>query len=246
MNENVLIVGGTGFVGYWMMRTRPTWAHPYILNSENYLEDYWRSRSWDHIVSLAPIPQQDIIMAAYRSKSSVLYASSGAVYDKMLTSYGELKLASEFSWLDSELNVKIARLFTFCGKRLKWESSCIGQFIMAAENGRPIHVMGDGSVTRSYMYGSDLGLAMWLLLEKGVHQQIYDVGSSREITIKTLAKEVASNFCPSPEIYIDNQPIYEPRPHYVPDLGNLHKLGWKASFTFEDAIRQSVVDYENE
>ena len=51
-----------------------------------------------------------------------------------------------------------------------------------AENGRPIHVMGDGSVTRSYMYGSDLGLAMWLLLEKGEHQQIYDVGSDREVT----------------------------------------------------------------
>ena len=131
MNENVLIVGGTGFVGYWMMRTYSTWAHPFVLDSVSYLESDWRHRNWEYIVSLAPISQQDIIECAYRSKSSILYASSGAVYDKELDDYGKMKLKGEFDWLDSELNVKIARLFTFCGKRLKWESSCIGRFIMA-------------------------------------------------------------------------------------------------------------------
>jgi dTDP-glucose 4,6-dehydratase len=88
-----------------------------------------------------------------------------------------------------QLPIIILRPFSFFGPYQKLDKPwAINNFIRDALNGGPIKIIGDGSVSRSYLYGSDL--AFWLLkiLITKNDINIYNIGSANEITLKELAE----------------------------------------------------------
>ena len=116
--------------------------------------------------------------------SSVLHASSGAVYGRQLLSNGnqleidaksESDLESEYSKakvateiLLNELNtnriakVSNPRLFAFAGPRIELnEHFAIGNFLEDGLSGREIHMKGSPNTVRSYLYPTDL--TIWIL-----------------------------------------------------------------------------------
>ena len=70
--RNVLITGGTGFVGKWMQRTQPDGITGHYLSKANYNDE--DLRIWwgvDYIVHLAPI-LPDRVMSLKFGESDVL------------------------------------------------------------------------------------------------------------------------------------------------------------------------------
>ena len=210
--NNVLCTGGSGFVGYWMQKTKPDgirWAHVDKRGYRSMEWDWWTG--WDVVVHLAPVAPTRVLEYAKEKQIRVLFASSGAVYDGV-NEYADNKRKWERECLDSGLDVVIARLFTFVGEKLK-NHYAITNFIDDARNGRPIQILGDGSAVRSYLYGEDLGRWMWSLL-LGIGGT-YDVGSCVPYTTMEVARLVA-DIIPA-KIEIPNTPGV-PNSRYLPNI----------------------------
>ena len=196
-----------------------------------------------------------------------LLTSSGAVYGKQpanltcipenyvgapdpldpRSTYGEGKrLAEHLCALYAQqygLHVKVARCFAFVGPYLPLDASfAVGNFIRNGLRGEPIHVKGDGSSYRSYLYAVDLAIWLWTILFKGRTCCSYNVGSEEAVTIAELAHLVAAQFEPRPLIKIEQnriQGIADNR--YVPSIERVHsEFGLRPSITLPDALQRTT------
>lgn len=212
--DNVLITGGTGFVGHWMKETCPENVDCVYLNHATYIMKAWRSWSWNYIVHLAPVAPYDVIRVVKTNNARLLYCSSGIVYHpENNTEYRRKKLNWEKYCLDSGVDVVIARLFTFYGEKLDGNKAYT-TFTQAARQNSDIEIWGDGSTVRSYMHGSEMGRWLWAILLHGVSGEAYDVGDDQPVTMLELAKFIKAHYNSMSKITFRNQP--EPMPFYLP------------------------------
>jgi nucleoside-diphosphate-sugar epimerase len=170
--------------------------------------------------------------AKQKSVKKFLLTSSGAVYGRQpaeishisenyvgapdpmnpANAYGEAKRLAELLCAiashDSDLETKIARCFAFVGPHLPLDTHfAIGNFIYDGIHGKPIHIHGDGTPYRSYLYAADLTIWLWTILFKGKSCQPYNVGSDIAITIGELGKLVTEVIGGAREVMIDRQSI---------------------------------------
>ena len=155
--------------------------------------------------------------AVEKNTKRVLFLSSGAVYGQQpwdllnvpenylggpncidpRATYAEAKRSAEMlcAIFQKQFNLKIsiARIFALLGPYLSLDIHfAAGNFIRDAMEGREIVINGNGQPCRSYLYASDLTVALWHLLVKGESCKPYNVGSSEGISIKELAEKVSS------------------------------------------------------
>jgi len=240
--KNVLITGGSGFIGQWMARLPR--GVMVSLTHALYDKGEWKDGYWNYIIHLAPVPVDDVLKCAQKCKATVLLASSGGVYDRAPDAYFQMKIEDEAKLLTSGLDVRIARIFTTCGAGMKWDRYAIGNFIQQAEAGGPINVQSYGLVVRSYMYGSDLAEWLWAILLHG--NGIYNVGATVPHSTQELAYEIASHYDPPPPVNIVRELKYEPRPFYVPNTERARdELGLSIKVPFDQAVTRTVEDYRN-
>lgn len=107
----------------------------------------------------------------------------------------------------SRIPVLVARPFSFIGPYQSLETPWAQTtFLSDALRGHNIRVMGDGQVVRSYLYGSDAAYWFLRILTGGQGGDVVNVGSPVGVTLQDLAKEVAKNFDPSPDIMFNTAP----------------------------------------
>jgi nucleoside-diphosphate-sugar epimerase len=220
--KNVLITGGTGFVGKWMQKTKPANVSVTYLGRETY-ENFknlnWKHFDYDAYVHLAPVNPYPCIVGAKWNHARLLYCSSGIVYHpEGDNQYRHDKLAWELDVASSGLNYVIARLFTFSGEGLD-DGKAIVQFYKQAIANKPLQIYGDGSTIRSYMPGYDLGVMMWAILERGESKKAYDVGSLQPVTMLDLAKFIIHTTKSKSTIEFIDKP--NPIPVYLPHKENI-------------------------
>ncbi len=195
-----------------------------------------------------------------------LFTSSGAVYGKQpaelahipeeyagapLTTnpgsaYGQAKRVSEFmSVMYSRMygfDATIARLFAFVGPLLPLDANyAVGNFIRDALSGGPVHISGDGTSYRSYLYAADLAIWLWTILLRGKAAYPYNVGSPYDLTIGDLARTVIGVVAPETSIEVAKRPVPGVPPlRYVPNTMRAEgALGLRSLISTTEGIRRT-------
>lgn len=194
-----------------------------------------------------------------------LFVSSGAVYGQQppnisnvsensttgpdplnpASAYAEGKRAAELlcamAAQNTILEPKIARCFAFVGPYMKLDAHfAIGNFIRDQLAGNPIHVTGDGTTLRSYMYASDLMVWLWTILFCGAPMRAYNVGSDEAVSIRELAHAVGETLTPNVPVKILGTPAGGPTQRYVPSTARARQeLGLSCDVPLREAIRRT-------
>ena len=211
-----------------------------------------------------------LLEAAARCRVPVLLTSTSEVYGKSQKpafaeeddlligpphqarwSYACSKLMDEFLALayakEQGTPVVIARLFNTVGPRQTGRYGMVlPRFIAAAREGNPLKVYGDGQQTRCFCFVSDTVEALVRLQNCGAaHGQVFNVGSTHEISIKALAelliKILHSNssleFVPYTEAYA---PGFDDMRRRKPIIDKLEKVtGFRPATSLEEIIRRT-------
>jgi UDP-glucose 4-epimerase len=122
-------------------------------------------------------------------------------------------------------------------------------FIKQALTGRPITIHGDGTQSRCFTDVSDVvGALVGLMDHPGAVGEVFNVGSSEEVTIRALAERVKSLTGSSSEIvHIPYEKAYgegfEDMPRRVPDIAKVHAIVGYGPRKSLDEILMGVIDY---
>lgn len=140
----------------------------------------------------------------------------------------------------SRIPVLVARPFSFIGPYQSLDTPWAQTtFLSDALRGHHIRVLGDGQVVRSYLYGSDAAYWFLRILTAGESGDVVNVGSPAGVTLQDLAKEVAKNFEPSPEIMFNTAPRSAGRAaQLLPDTTHAkNEYGLSVITPLDEAIR---------
>lgn len=140
----------------------------------------------------------------------------------------------------SRIPVLVARPFSFIGPYQSLDTPWAQTtFLADALRGKAIRVLGDGQVVRSYLYGSDAAFWFLKIVSTGESGDVVNVGSPVGVTLQDLAKEVAKNFNPSPEIMFNTSPRNIGKSaHFLPDTTHAQNQYGLSVFTpLDEAIK---------
>lgn len=138
---------------------------------------------------------------------------------------------------------KIARCFAFVGPYLPLDTHfAIGNFMQNALQQEPIHLHGDGTPYRSYLYAADLMIWLWTILCDGQNERAYNVGSEDAITLADLAHLLSKKTQPQVPVVIAKTPDPDTLPaRYIPSTQRAQQeLDLKQWINLEDGIQRTL------
>jgi len=216
-----------------------------------------------------------VLAVANKKKKRVLIASTSEVYGlstdvpfredgnlvmgattKGRWSYACSKAIDEFLalayWREKKLPTTVVRLFNTVGPRQTGQyGMVIPTFVKQALAGRPITVYGSGEQTRCFAYVGDVVKALAALIDhEEAIGEVFNIGSSEEVSINTLAERIRTLTGSHSEIvHIPYSEAYEEgfedMPRRVPDTSKIFSLlNFKPETTL-DSILKSVIAYHS-
>ena len=215
-----------------------------------------------------------VLRTARRYRRRVVLASTSEVYGKGVRfpfhedddtligptirsrwSYATSKAIDEFLALayhkEINLPVVIVRLFNTVGPRQTGQYGMVmPRFVQAALAGQPIRVYGDGQQQRCFANVSDVVQAIHALAEAPqAVGQVFNVGSSEEVTIMALAQRIQARTGSASEIaLIPYEQAYESGfedfRRRIPSLDKIKQaIGWAPSTPLDTTIDQIIAYY---
>jgi len=226
-----------------------------------------------HTIETNVMGTEAVLKAALRYRSRVLIASTSEVYgkgsripfsedddvllgpsSKSRWSYAASKMVDEFLALayrdEYGLEVVPVRLFNTVGPRQTGRyGMVVPRFVGQALRGEPITVYGDGQQTRCFCHVSDVVRAIVALSdEPSAEGEVFNVGSTEEVTIEALARRtVALSRSSSPIVTVPYDEAYEAgfedMRRRIPDTSKIRRaVSWEPRIDL-DGILQSVIAY---
>lgn len=234
-----------------------------------------------HTIETNILGTHAVLQAANRYRKKVLIASTSEIYgknnrvpfreddDRLLGpttkarwSYSTSKAVDEFLGLayhkEKELPVVILRLFNTVGPRQRGRyGMVVPRFVQQALAGQPLTVYGDGQQTRCFCDVADVVRAIIGLAEEPrAIGQVFNVGSTHEISILDLARKVLQLvdevkgwdkpvddrivFVPYDQAY---EAGFEDMRRRVPDTSRIRALlGWEPEVSLDETLRR-IIDF---
>jgi UDP-glucose 4-epimerase len=220
-----------------------------------------------------------VLRAAQRYRAKVLLASTSEVYGKgnrvpfnemddvvlgptirSRWSYAASKLVDEFLSLayhrEKALPVIIMRLFNTVGPRQTGRyGMVIPRFVGQAIGGNPLTIFGDGLQTRCFLHVRDAVEAI-IALERTPKAigNVFNIGSTEEVSILDLAKNILAmvdgsdqfpghndprfKFIPYDEAYSEG---FEDMRRRVPDISKISRYTtWERKHSLQDILRDVI------
>ncbi len=218
-----------------------------------------------------------VLEAAHRYRRKVMVASTSEIYgknnsgalneqsDRILGSpavarwaYSTSKAVDEILAYayhrERDLPTIVVRLFNTVGPR---QSPAYGmvvpRLVRQAVDGAPLTVYGDGSQTRCFCHVTDVVDALVLLLnEPTAVGDVFNVGSSEEISIEQLAKLIIDKTASTAEVvHVPYEVAYEvgfeDMVRRVPDVSKLESMtGWHAQRSLDQILDDVIYEVRSE
>ena len=173
---------------------------------------------------------------------------------KLRWSYAASKLIDEFLALsefnDGKLNPIIVRLFNIIGNnQLSEFGMVVPKFIEAALENKPLIIHGDGTQTRSFTWVGDVVNYFYLLAEKQIYGEIFNIGQTEEISIKNLAEMIIKETDSKSEIiFKTHKEVYgekfEDPMRRTPSIKKIvNATGYLPTMTIPEMIKE-IIDYK--
>jgi len=115
----------------------------------------------------------------------------------------------------------------------------IPEFIkkMKSIKNKSFKIQGSGNEIRSFIYIEDFINAFDLILHKGKHLNIYNIGTNEKIKIKDLAKKIAKIF--NKKIEVRKSPLKEGGTKIrVPNIKKIKMLGFKTKYSLDSGLNK--------
>jgi len=201
---------------------------------------------------------------AKRLKATILQASTSEVYGDPTVHpqteeywghvnpigpracYDEGKRCAETLFFDYRrqhgLPIKVVRIFNTYGPRMHpHDGRVVSNFIVAALQGEPITLYGDGGQTRSFCYSDDLVDAIIRMMDSDADVVgPFNIGNPSEITIRALAETVLELTGSTSEIVYRPLPQDDPMQR-CPDISRARAaLDWQPSTDLQDGLRETI------
>jgi UDP-glucose 4-epimerase len=212
-----------------------------------------------------------VLQLANKKRKPVLIASTSEVYGKSdKLPYGEehdlllgattvgrwayacSKMLDEFLalayWKERKQPAVVVRLFNTVGPRQTGQyGMVVPTFVRQALAEQAITVYGDGTQRRCFCHVDDVVRALMGIMEREeAYGEVYNVGSTNEITIRDLAERVRSMTESSSNIQLISyedafEHNFEDMFRRVPDLTKIHDLlGWSAERSLEEILNDVI------
>jgi len=167
-------------------------------------------------------------------QNSDIYAEAKRISESICKAF-----ISEF-----HLPIVITRPFAFMGPFQSLDKPwAINNFIRDAILGGPIRIIGNEFTTKSYMYGSDLANYILNVLVAGKVGEVYNIGSSRAMTLIELSNKIKSLINSEIEIKIrSSKDSYSYTTFDVPETIKIeNELNLKEAFGIDEALKRTIL-----
>lgn len=191
-----------------------------------------------------PFAEEDDSVIGATSKTRWAYAATKAVDEFLALAYHQ----------ETDLPVIIFRLFNTVGARQTGQYGMVlPRFVGWALKGEPLQVYGEGSQTRCFGNVRDIVDAIHKLSDApNAVGQVFNIGSTEEISIKGLAERVIARAGSASQIqYIPYDQAYEKGfedfVRRVPSIDKIMQtIEWKPSTPLDTTIDQIIEYMQNE
>ncbi|XP_028584129.1 dTDP-D-glucose 4,6-dehydratase isoform X1 [Podarcis muralis] len=172
-------------------------------------------------------------------KPSNPYAASKAAAECIVQSY----------WERYQFPVVITRSSNVYGPH-QFPEKVIPKFISRLQQNRKCCIHGSGLQRRNFLYASDVVEAFLTVMKKGQPGEIYNIGTSFEMSIAQLAKELIhliKNTSSEAETeywmdYVKDRPTNDLG--YPMNSGKMHSLGWRPKVPWNEGIKKTIEWYQ--
>jgi dTDP-glucose 4,6-dehydratase len=161
--------------------------------------------------------------------------------------YAATKAAAEFLVRSYYHSFKLPTIIIRCNNVYgpnQYPEKLIPKFIKLLREGKKLTIHGKGDTRRNFIWAEDVAKASELILEKGEINEIYNIGTTQELSVIDVAKILIDKM--TEDKNIDNHIIFvEDRPfndfRYSVDTTLLKELGWREEHNnFNDNIEYLI------
>lgn len=205
---------------------------------------------------------------AKRVHARFLFASSSDVYGDPLVSpqyedywghvntisdtscYSESKRIAETTCYAYErmeqIEVRVARIHNTYGPRMSLhDGRAVSSFILKAMRGSDLHVFGEGTQKRTFLYVDDLVKGLISLMNSDFSQPV-NLGGTEEYTIMAFAEKIIQMIGNGSHI-VKAMALYDDLVSRVPDVTRARtNLNWWPKISLEHGINQTIHYFKNE
>jgi UDP-glucose 4-epimerase len=190
-----------------------------------------------------PFREDDDLVMGPTNKGRWSYACSKAIDEFMAIAY----------WKEKHVPTVVVRLFNTVGPRQTGRyGMVIPNFVTQALQNKEITVYGDGSQSRCFTHVSDVvGAFMKIVEHPQAVGEVYNIGSTHEVTILQLAERIREltgsqsgiAFVPYEKAYEEG---FEDMMRRVPDISKVNRLiGYEPKISLDETLK-SVIDYQQQ
>jgi len=105
-------------------------------------------------------------------------------------------------------------------------------------------IQGSGRESRSFIFIDDFTTALMLLLQKAKNMEIYNIGTSKETTVREIANMIAKLYdrriAIIPGVLTSGSPQRR-----CPDIKKLQKIGFSPNISLEEGLKRTIEWYES-